>query len=66
VDLYSDGLNTQSFSQKWDQNHNYTAWADSESFTLGGAGDVNGGTTAVFKGTVRASGKGKGANPYWY
>jgi hypothetical protein len=65
VDLYSDGPNRQSFSQKWDKNRNYTTWTDSESFTLGGAGDLNG-STAVFIGTVHATGKGKGANPYWY
>lgn len=66
--IWGYGGNSQSFSQAWDANGNYTKWSDSESFTIPFNGhqyllDQSYGTTS---GKITASGSGKGNNYYWY
>ena len=67
TDILATGGDTQVFKQSWSATA-YTTWSDSESALMPTQGQqVYLDNEAVsFSATVKAVGKGKGENPYWY
>ncbi len=67
TDVWGRGGKVEQFAQYWDSNGNFTSWSDSESFR-----PINADNTVVLHnenfcavdGTISASGKGKGSNPF--
>jgi hypothetical protein len=72
IDLIGLGPNKENHMQKWDINHTFTMWTDTENFRPFGAGGretfngtSGGNPRTTFSGVINANGKGTGANPFF-